>query len=161
MNTLSDLLAALPGNVGEYAGLGMIRRTANAKRTIHVAVMAEPFLTFLLEGKKTIESRFSKHAIAPYRQIKPGDLVLVKRTGGPVTGYFTVGKVLELQLGRTSLERIKTDYGSAICADASFWEAQQNKRYATLITVQDVHSMHPIPLAKRDRRGWVTYGPEA
>ena len=34
---------------------------------IHLAVVNEPHFRFILQGKKTIESRFSMHRAAPYR----------------------------------------------------------------------------------------------
>lgn len=36
---------------------------------IHLGIFSEPYLTYMLEGKKTVESRLSKNKIAPYNQI--------------------------------------------------------------------------------------------
>ena len=35
---------------------------------LHLGIFTEPYLTYMLDGKKTIESRFSKNKIAPYNQ---------------------------------------------------------------------------------------------
>lgn len=48
-------------------------------QTLHLGVFTEPCLTYMLEGKKTIESRFSKHKIAPFYQIKKEDIVFIKK----------------------------------------------------------------------------------
>lgn len=47
-------------------------------KTIHLGIFSEPYLTYMLEGKKTIESRFSKNKIIPYNQITKDDIVIVK-----------------------------------------------------------------------------------
>ena len=60
-------------------------------RAIHLAVVNEPYLQFILQGKKTIESRFAMHRAAPYRQISPGDIVLMKSAGQAVQSYFIAG----------------------------------------------------------------------
>ncbi|TCC39363.1 hypothetical protein E0H50_05345 [Kribbella sindirgiensis] len=126
-----------------------------SKRNVHLAVMIEPFLSYIFEGQKTIESRFSSHAIAPYRQIKVGDLVLLKRTGGPVVGAFIASSVEFVELHDRELDRLRRDYSTAICADEEFWQARSDKRYATLIGVNNPVELPPLPIAKADRRGWV------
>ena len=45
----------------------------------HLGVFTEPYLTYMLDGKKTIESRFSKNKILPYNQISKDDIVIVKK----------------------------------------------------------------------------------
>ena len=61
--------------------------------TIHIAIMVEPYLSRLLNGEKTIESRFSVNMVAPYKKIKEGDIVLLKKTGGAIKGLFEASKV--------------------------------------------------------------------
>lgn len=63
---------------------------------IHLAIMIEPFLGYILNGKKTIESRFSKNLIAPHRRIVPGDLVLLK--AGPIVASFCASSVEFVEL---------------------------------------------------------------
>jgi hypothetical protein len=120
---------------------------------IHLAVMAEPYLTYILNGRKTIESRFSKNLIAPYRQISPDDLVLLK--AGPVVGAFRASSVECFDLDRGVKSRLRTEYSEAICADDDFWCERDDKNYATLISIAEVHVLPPLPVTKRDRRGWL------
>jgi hypothetical protein len=122
--------------------------------SIHLAVMLEPFLTYILDGKKTIESRFAKNAIAPYQNISTGDLVLLK--AGPVVGSFRASAAEFKVLYDGELQRLRADYGEAICArDDEFWESRAEKRYATLIGIRDVRRLPPVGVPKRDMRGWV------
>lgn len=120
---------------------------------IHLAIMAEPFLTYLFEGKKTIESRFSVHCIAPYDHVAVGDAVLLKR--GPVVGSFVASSIEYVQLSEHEMSRLQREYSGAICADDDFWQERAEKRYATLIGVEDVRELTPINVTKRDMRGWV------
>ena len=49
---------------------------------VHLAVFSEPYLSFVLDGVKTVESRFSRVRCAPFQQIRSGDIILVKQSGG-------------------------------------------------------------------------------
>ena len=58
--------------------------------SLHLAVLVQPYLDFILDGQKTIESRFSIRPIPPYRRVESGDIVLLKASGGPIVGAFFV-----------------------------------------------------------------------
>src|SRR5438105_96656 len=62
----------------------------NTSFAIHLAVFIEPFLQYILDGKKTIETRFSSVRCAPYERVRSGDIILLKRTGGPVVGICQI-----------------------------------------------------------------------
>jgi hypothetical protein len=151
----SALLERLIETTNDYPSWSVLRRAVEGRQTIHLAVMIEPYLTYILEGKKTIESRFSKHAIAPFYQIEPGELVLLKLTGGPVVGCFMADSVEFVNLDDRERARLRQDYSEAICADAEFWKAREDKRYATLVGVRNARDLRPAPVAKSDRRGWI------
>lgn len=122
---------------------------------IHLAVMIEPFLDYLLSGVKTIESRFSKYQIAPYERASPGDLVFLK--AGPVVGVFTISSVSFIPLAGDALRSIRDQYARAICAeDEEFWVARADRRFASLLEVADVRKLPPVSISKRDKRGWIT-----
>ncbi|WP_439681817.1 hypothetical protein [Embleya sp. MST-111070] len=120
---------------------------------VHIAVMVEPFLGYILDGQKTIESRFSKPLIAPYQRITEGDVVLLK--AGPVRASFRASSVEFLELDDTERARLARDCSDAICADEAFWQAREDKQYATLIGISEVRRLTPIRISKNDRRGWL------
>lgn len=136
---------------------GIVRGMSNGSndRATHLAVMSEPFLSYVLKGKKTIESRFSRYKIAPYQKIQPGDLVLMKRSGGKVVASFVAGAVECIELSQEKLRHLNADYSDAICADDRFWEAQEHKQYVTLVEITRVAPVVNVQIKKRDRRGWV------
>lgn len=121
---------------------------------VHIAIMHQPFLRYVFEGQKTVESRFSLHKIAPYQKVQTGDVVFMK--AGPVVGCFTVAWVKYFDLGEYPIEEIEKQYGDGICGDAEFWKVKSNKRYATLIGISDVQQLTPRQFEKHDRRAWVS-----
>lgn len=122
---------------------------------LHLAVCVEPFLRYILNGQKTIESRFSAMRCAPYQRVKIGDVVLLKRAGGPVVGICQIASVRFYQLEEDSWREIKT-FASEICAeDPTFWQAREDASFATLMRIKNVKTINPIKVEKRDRRGWV------
>jgi hypothetical protein len=123
---------------------------------IHLAIFNEPYLRYVLEGTKTIESRFSINRCPPYRRVSRGDLLLLKRAGGPVVGICAVGAVQFYNLDPASWQHIRRDYTTALCAqDPEFWSAREAAAYATLMQVSNPCNIPPFDFPKRDRRGWV------
>jgi hypothetical protein len=127
---------------------------------LHLAIFREPYLSFLLEGKKTIESRFSVNRQAPYERIGGGDIILLKRASGPIVGLCQVADAWFYRLDKRSWYTIKNDFYKEIYAqDQQFWDDRQYALYATLIRIQHARSITPINYPKRDRRGWVVLVP--
>lgn len=129
---------------------------AGRSRGTHLAVMTGHYLARLLDGTKTIESRFTRHRVAPFERIADGDVIFFKPSPGPITAAGLAGTVRHLDLGTTPLDQVADLYGAAIApADSSFWADRSAARYATLVTMLDVVMTEPVPVCKRDRRGWV------
>lgn len=124
--------------------------------SLHLAVFVEPYLQFILDGKKTVESRFSSNRCAPYRAVQAGDLVLLKRSGGPVEGICQVADVWSYRLDPASWDEIRSGFGRQLCiSDSEFWSEKSRASYATLMRIQRSRRLLPITVGKRDRRGWV------
>lgn len=121
---------------------------------VHLAVLVEPFLTHILEGRKTIESRFSVTRSPPYNRVSSGDLVLLKRSSGPVVGVLRVGHVENVELTAETWPAVRA-LSSSLCADANFWSSREAKRFATLLGVGDVRALPDMQIDKVDRRPWV------
>lgn len=120
----------------------------------HLTILKQPYLDYILSGKKTIESRFSKVRCAPFGIIKAGDVVLLKESGGRVKGEFEVAKVSFFEnISFFDLCQIRK-YENEICSylEEDFWISRSSARYVTLLV-----RSYPEPYAypKQDRRGWV------
>jgi ASC-1-like (ASCH) protein len=124
--------------------------------TIHLAIFRDPYLQYIVEGRKTIETRFSRVACAPYSKVASGDIVLLKKTGRPVSNVCVVKKTWFYVLDPGSLKFIREKFGESICpASDSFWEDRKRAVYATLMLIDQVTPLHSLVVEKRDRRGWV------
>mgnify|MGYP003589586645 CR=1 FL=1 len=132
-----------------------LSRTGNV---MHLAVMREPFLTMLVRGDKTVESRFSMKRMAPYGRCRQGDLVLIKGSGSGISYYFTVSWSQSFVLKPGVIDVLERDFGHQIGGDRDFWVERVTKRYATLIGVDQVLECPYTELSKRDRRPWIDFG---
>jgi hypothetical protein len=127
---------------------------------LHLAVLVEPYLQLLLDGEKTVESRFARVKCPPHGVIRKGDTVLLKKSGGPVVGAFRVGAVWSYEIDADSWDDIQLRFSKAICPQGDdFWGERQGARFATLMKVQCVATFEPVNWPKRDRRGWVVISP--
>ncbi len=124
--------------------------------SLHLAILIEPYLEYLLLGRKTVESRFSSVRCAPYGCVSRGDVILLKRSGGPIVGVSRVADVWFYRLSPTSWKTIRKDFKESLCIqDPLFWQGHEKASYATLMRLEDVRTIEPINIPKRDRRGWV------
>jgi len=121
---------------------------------IHIAIMSEPFLSYVFDGSKSVESRFSLNKIAPYGKAEPGDMVFMK--AGPIVGCFTISWVKTFDLSEYPVVEIANEYGTRICGDDAFWKRKSTKRYATLMGIQNIRRLTPVKITKLDRRAWIT-----
>ncbi len=122
----------------------------------HIAIFRQPFYDFVLSGRKTIESRWSLHRIAPYNKIKIGDTILIKKTSEKISAKAVVSDVKFFELTPTIVEQIREKYGKEICTDYfDNWEAYLNKKYCTLIWLKEVTQIEPIDSPKSHGAGWI------
>lgn len=126
-------------------------------KTLHLGIFTEPYLTYMLEGKKRVESRFSKKKIAPYEKIKKEDIVLVKKSGGNILAYFTIKEVLFFDLQNISIEKIKAQYNKELCVNDTFWENKKESKYATLIVIDQIIKLKPFPINKKGMQTWIPF----
>jgi hypothetical protein len=124
---------------------------------VHLGVFVEPFLSLVLDGSKSVESRFSTRRCAPFHRVGVGDIMLLKGASGPVKGICEVAKAWYFDLRSTPIAKVRERFGRAICADDDFWRSRQEADYATLLKVQAVRELPPFSCPKRDRRGWVVF----
>lgn len=153
---VDELSVAVQGDSFWESYLKQLTSPTSASFALHLAVLVEPYLQFILEGKKTVESRFSTRRFAPYNRVEKGDVVLLKQSSGPIVGICQVAYVWFYQLDPESWRTIRKEFAEALCAqDPSFWEEREAATFATLMRIRHVKSISPIKFTKRDRRGWV------
>ena len=109
-----------------------------------------------MKEKKTVESRFSINHSPPHNRVFSGDVLLLKKSGGPIVGICEVTNVWSYKLDKNSWSEIRKDFTIALCAqDPEFWAQRKNASFATLMKLKKSIKTEPVFLNKRDRRGWV------
>jgi len=126
-------------------------------RGFHLGIFTEPpYITWILDGKKTIEGRWSVNKVAPFGTVKQGDIVFMKRSSGPVEGYFTVKHVMGTTLDPARLASIQLEHGAGLAVnDPSFWDDRKKDRYASLLWIASPRRCVPFAVEKLDRRAWI------
>jgi hypothetical protein len=61
---------------------------------IHIAVLIQPYLDFILQGKKTVESRLTMQARDPFDNIEKGERIYFKQSSGPYRATAIADQVL-------------------------------------------------------------------
>lgn len=129
----------------------------------HLAIFTPSVAEQILNGQKTIETRFSKHKIAPFGVVEVGDLVLIKPAGTEISGQFWVKKVINFEgLEFDDWQFIKNYYGDQLSLgsselDQKFFADRAKSRYGTLIFISRTERFltSPLKIEKKDRRGWI------
>lgn len=123
--------------------------------TLHLGVFNEPCLTYMLDGKKTIESRFSKKRIAPYNNITKDDIVFVKKSGGKIVAYFKIKEVRFYDLESFPASNIRHEFNKYLCVDDEFWQKKKDSKYATLIFIKELVRLKPFSVQKKGMNTWI------
>lgn len=129
--------------------------------THHLAILHPEPLRLILAGEKTIESRLSRVRATPYGRVAAGDILHLKRAGGPVLGRATVARVEQYgDLTPVAVQAAAERYREELRWAPAFLAAKANCRYAVLIWLADVAVVEPWAHRQRGRAGWVVLGPD-
>lgn len=154
-NVIKSLSAAVQDDLFWSVYLSSLSNGQNPSFSIHLGVFIEPFLQYILDGRKTMETRFSVVRCAPFERVDEGDVVLLKKSGGAIVGLCQIRSARFYKLEKDSWDEIKT-FARDICAeDLEFWEHRKKASFASLMRIHNVKTIPPIIVNKRDRRGWV------
>ncbi len=121
----------------------------------HVAIMRKQWelLERILEGRKTVESRWMIPRRAPWSSVRKGDAIYFKNSGESVTARARVGKVLRFSdLTPRKVLAILHKYGAADGISAgetpAYFARFKNKKYCVLIFLRDVRRTRPFMIDK-------------
>ena len=128
----------------------------------HVAILMKRYLDRVLAGHKTVESRLTKTARAPFGMIEPGDRIYFKCSGGPYMAAARAGRV-EFYEGLTpaKIGALRRKYERTVGDDDAYWQWKRDSRYATFIELSDVQPTETGPLLPPSRGiAWFVCQPE-
>jgi ASC-1-like (ASCH) protein len=122
----------------------------------HLVILKKLYLDAILDGRKQIESRFTRTKREPFGQILPGDKLFLKISSGPVCAVATVAAVKAFEnLTPAEITIIKRDFNRFIAADDQYWHSIADCRFGLLVRLKDVEPIEPVRIHKKDRRAWV------
>ena len=127
----------------------------------HLAILSHGWIELILDGKKTIESRFTKVRCAPFGKVHKGDVVYLKESSGLVKGMFTVAKVETFEgLDQSDILELYQRYGKAIFYQSftPYFPPYKwlDSKYATLIHVSDpIAFENPFTYRQKGRSAWL------
>ena len=120
----------------------------------------------VLEGVKTVESRWYKSKIAPWNKINTGDTIYFKDTGSFVTVKALVTKVEQhevednIQAIELMSKHALADLGTSDLSN-SIRNYIKNKRYAIFIHFNNVEKITPFDIDKKGfgmQCAWLSLG---
>jgi ASC-1-like (ASCH) protein len=132
----------------------------------HVAIMRRSWrLTRkILSGEKTVESRWYSSRRTPWDEIRRGDVVYFKDSGGPVSVRAKVAGVMQFSdLGSRKVAEILKKYGGGAGIEGpdlrKFYERFKEKRYCILVFLKDAREVEPFYIDKAGfgvMSAWIT-----
>jgi ASC-1-like (ASCH) protein len=122
----------------------------------HLVILKKPYLDAILEGRKKIESRFTRTRHHGFGRVGAGDKLFLKLSSGPVCATATVEAVKNFEnLTPERITQLKQQYNQDICADDEYWRSKMNCGFGFLVWLQGVKPIEPVRICKRDWRAWV------
>lgn len=107
----------------------------------------------ILDGRKKIESRWYSVKYKPWDNIKKGEVVYFKDSGGPVRLKAEVEKVIQFDnLTSSKVKDILNKYGEEDGIEEEkipeFFEKFKNKKYCILIFLKNAREIKPFEVDK-------------
>jgi len=124
----------------------------------HLAIYDEgQTIEKILKKEKLIDSRFSRKKSLPYGQIKKGDEIYLKISGGPIVGRAVVDNVLFYEnLTPEMLGKLRREYSKDLAMEDNFWLKIGKCKCVSLIFLKNAgRFVSSVKFKKHDRRSWV------
>lgn len=123
----------------------------------HLVILKKPYLDAILDGRKQIESRFTRTKHPAFGRVLAGDKLFLKLSSGPVCATAIVAAVKNFEnLTPGHIIEIKQRYNHYIKGSDEYWASKMNCRFGFLVWLRDVKPIEPVLIHKKDWRAWVT-----
>jgi ASC-1-like (ASCH) protein len=122
----------------------------------HLVILKKPYLDAILAGRKKIESRLSKTKPYTLGRVLAGDKLFLKESSGPVCATAKAAAVKSFDnLTPIQITEIKERYNCDILGSDEYWQSRNDCRFGFLVWLEDVKSIKPVRINKKDWRAWV------
>ncbi|MBN1788755.1 MAG: hypothetical protein JW806_10245 [Sedimentisphaerales bacterium] len=122
----------------------------------HLVILKKLYLDKILDGSKTVELRLTRSKCAPFDFVSTGDRLFFKQSSGPVCAVGRVRGVKQFcGLNPSKIAEMKREYNHLICGADDYWESKSDSRFATLVWLENIRTIEPRWISKKDWRAWV------
>jgi len=122
----------------------------------HLVILKKPYLDAILAGRKKIESRFTRAKRYAFGRVLPCDKLFLKESSGPVCATAMVKAVKNFEnLTPRRIIEMKQQYNRYIVGSDEYWRSKSDCRFGFLVWLEDVKSIEPVRINKKDWRAWV------
>jgi hypothetical protein len=122
----------------------------------HLVIVKKPYLDAILAGRKRIESRLSKTRPYSFGRVLAEDKLFLKVSSGPVCATAKAAAVKSFDsLTPKQIIEIKQRYNSDIIGSDEYWQSRSDCRFGFLVWLENVKSIKPVRINKKDWRAWV------
>lgn len=121
----------------------------------HLAIMRQPYLSYIRLGKKPVESRMSINNHVPYGKVHKNDTIYFKQSGNFPIMLRAVVYSPEYFRETYNVQPVIKKYATQICIDDAYIALKSSARYLSLFWLEHVEIIAPITFHKRDMRPWI------
>ena len=122
----------------------------------HLVILKKPYLDMILDGRKRVESRFSKARRSAFGRVLVGDRLFLKVSSGPVCATARVAAVESFEdLTPRKIIELKQRYNRYILGSDEYWRSKRDSKFGFLAWIEDVRQIEPVRINKKDWRAWV------
>lgn len=121
----------------------------------HLAIMKKSWglIPKILNGEKTVESRWYMNRYAPWDRVKEGEIVYFKDAGEPVSARAEVSRVMQYSdLDPDKVREVLDAHGQkdglGVKDMPKFYGLFRNKRYCILIFLRNAQRVEPFKIDK-------------
>ncbi len=122
----------------------------------HLVILKKPYLDAILDGRKQVESRFSRVRGPAFGRVFVGDRLFLKVSSGPVCATARVAAVESFEdLTPRKIIELKQRHNRYILGSDEYWRSKSDSKFGLLAWIEDVQRIEPVRISKKDWRAWV------
>ena len=122
---------------------------------IHVAILKKPYVRMILSGEKTVESRLTRTAQPPLRDITTGERIFIKASSGPFMATAIAGRIDQHEaLVPDDILKLRDRYNNAVCGNDEYWQLKKHSRFAVFIHLEQIEPIEVGPVYPKSMRAW-------
>lgn len=129
----------------------------------HLAIMKKEskLLSKIINGEKTIESRWYKSKKAPFNRLQKNDTIYFKNSGEKVTVKAAVKDFKQfIMLTEENIFNLLHSYEKELQIEADkYFQSVKDKKYAILVYLEKVEKITPFDIDKKgfgSQTSWIT-----